>query len=92
MFQFCYITRGNHRNTKSFIKIFDVDFNPWLYFIQNETKDSTRADRIMIKKLESLNWELRQQKNPVADSAQELSEFIAESKGLEKYRQSVSMD
>ncbi len=89
LFQFCSITRKNHRSTKSFITLFDIPYNPWLYFIQTETKDSTRADRIMIKKLEQLNWELRNQNNSISIAASDLSEYIAESKGLEAYRRKL---
>lgn len=90
-FQFCHIKRGNHRNTKQFLKLFDVPFNIFLFFIFNETQDSSRKDRIMIKKLENLNFELRSQKNDLWQAAEDLSQYIAESKGLENYRELVAL-
>jgi hypothetical protein len=70
---------------KAVIELFDLTYCPFVHYLQTETKDLTRSDKIFIKKFEEFNQELRESKHILSDTAQELCDHFADIHGMSSY-------
>ena len=66
-------------------KLINVDYVHYTYFIDNEYLNHDRSDKIFIKKLESVNNELRAIKADYLNEPKDIQEYIIEKKKLEKW-------
>lgn len=79
---------NNHLANKSRmnkLKLFNIDSSKYIYYIDNEYLNHDRSDKILIKKLESVNCELRAIKIDIADDVKDLQRYLIEKKHLEKW-------
>lgn len=69
------------------IVLFNYPYNPFKHYIQPESKDLNRSDKIFIKKFEEFNQELRDNKPEFYQTAIELVDYFANLRGLREYKE-----
>lgn len=72
------------------IKLFEIFNNEYEHKVIQEREEVNRSNKIFIKKLETLNNEVREYNSDLAYKIMEISAHVAEKTGLGKYRQFIS--
>lgn len=84
-FSFCHNTGNKNVSREKKIVLFKTISSTYKRYIYREMSDGTRADKIFIRKLEAVNCQLREIKEDLAVSGEEvLLQFIS-SKGMHQY-------
>lgn len=82
-FDFRINNGGANKSRMERKNLLNVDYVHYTYFIDNEFLNHDRSDKIFIKKLESVNNELRAIKADYLNELKDIQEYIIEKKKLE---------
>ena len=74
-----------NKSRMSRLDLFKIDKAKYIYYIDNQYINHDRSDKIFIKKLESVNCELRAIKADYEDEIKDLQRYVIEKKKLEKW-------